>query len=215
MSHERDDWSFQLLFHARPITPTVTGRLYRSFHYLYAADDLNCVWSVWPGAAVINDDQSWRFCIQRKSATFERELIFDLFMVAICHPVYWLFLFTPQPPDWSFICSLVSLRKHTQKAEAVGFPPCFALTKNVIYFPRLNHADPIYWLARCEGGEGVIASKYHTGTAAGLLIGSVKVTWFQLDWRSDFDSICCQECFFKKKKQKKKRPCFSLCGWSD
>lgn len=82
------------------------------------------------------------------------------------------------------------------RAVALVLVPAFRFDENMIYSPRLNHADPIYWLAHGGGGEGVITSKYHTGTAAGLLIGSARVTWFQLHWRSDFDSVCCQECLF-------------------
>lgn len=161
-------------------------RVYWSFYYLYAADDLKCMWRVWPGATVINDEKVWSLCIQRKSITFERELIFDFFKVAVCHPEYWLFLFTPPPPS-------LKTKNKKQKAEQSQLTQA---DENAIYSPHLNYGDPIHWLARRGGGEGVITSKYCTGTAAGLLNGSVEVTWFQLNWRLDCDSILLPGVFF-------------------
>lgn len=107
-----------------------------------------------------------------------------------------------------------------QKAEqslvtqtVAWFESLLCYNQNAIDSTHLSHGDPIYWLARPGGGKGVITSKYHTGTAAGLLIGSVQVTQFQLDWRSDFDSVCCQECFVFS--FLKKWPYFSPSGWSN
>lgn len=133
---------FPAAFYARPVTPTLTACTYRSLHHSYAADDLNCVWSERPGAAVINDEKTRWFCIQRESTTFERGLIFDLFRVAICHPEYWLFLFTPRPQldSYMFICFHPRRKKKKEKKQNgacwhklwLGFSPCFAFDENVI-----------------------------------------------------------------------------------
>lgn len=133
----------------------------------------------------------------------------------------------PPPPHCSYICSLVSLwapsfkkKKLNKKQNRASWhrlrldfsPRCACFDENAIYSSHLNHGDPIYWLAHCGGGEGVITSKYYIGTAVGLLIGSVKVTWFQLNRRLDFDSILLPGVFFFFFL---KWSYFSLCGWSD
>lgn len=117
----------------------------------------------------------------------------------------------PPPPHCSCICSLVSLwapslkKKVNKKRNRASWhirlrldlsPRCACLDENVIYSPHFNHGDPIYWLAYWGGGKGVITAKYYIGTAVALLIGSVKVTWFQLNWRLDFDSIFLPGVFF-------------------
>lgn len=205
MSHKRPDWSF-LPFHTHCYRVSILSLLIRCRWFKLRMERLaRSRGDQWPTILVVfypkETHHIWKGI--------------DFWFVHGSHmpPCILIVSFHAAPPTgviYMFICFLLSLEKHSKEQKGacwLGLSPCFSVNQNVIYSPRLSHGDPIYWLAHGGGGEGVITSKYHTGTAAGLLIGSVKVTWFQLDWRSDFDSVCCQECFCW--------PYSSLCGWSD